>query len=420
MTPDLNPPQHDIDLLRRLGARVAEIADDPVNAERRDAWHRLDAGGDSRVMVLAESGGVKDERKPFAPALECEDEWARGVETGLRRAIWQFEELRDDHVVEPWINVGWKVEKSDYGVQAVTHRADVEFFGARRWDPPIVDIDRDFDKLTPRTFSVDREGTLAAKARMGAVLDGVLPVRIRSHYWWTMGLTMPIIDLIGLEGLMLAMYDNPAGLHRIMGFLRDDHLAFAQWLQDEGLLCLNNENDYIGSGSVGCTRALPAADRRDGDPVRMKDLWVLLESQETVNVGPAQFEEFVFPYQNRIAERFGRVYYGCCEPLHTRIDIVKRLPGLARVSVSPWADEPAMAEACGEELVYSRKPAPSLISTERFDEDALRADLRATLDAARGCRIELVMKDVHTLNNEPGRLARWVALAREVIDQATG
>ncbi len=39
-----------------------------------------------------------------------------------------------------------------------------------------------------------------------------------------------------------------------------------------------------------------------------------------------------------------------------------------------------------------------------------------TLTAARDCNVEIVMKDVHTLNDEPLRLGRWVALAREVCE----
>ncbi|OGV77224.1 MAG: hypothetical protein A3K19_07110 [Lentisphaerae bacterium RIFOXYB12_FULL_65_16] len=62
-----------------------------------------------------------------------------------------------------------------------------------------------------------------------------------------------------------------------------------------------------------------------------------------------------------------------------------------------------------------RKPNPTLISTSRFDEDQIRCDVRETLAATsrHGCRVELIMKDVHTLNSEPWRLARWVQLARE-------
>ena len=54
---------------------------------------------------------------------------------------------------------------------------------------------------------------------------------------------------------------------------------------------------------------------------------------------------------------------------------------------------------------------------ERFDEDAIREDLRKTLRIAAGCNVELIMKDVHTLAGHSERMARWVALAREVIDE---
>ena len=77
-----------------------------------------------------------------------------------------------------------------------------------------------------------------------------------------------------------------------------------------------------------------------------------------------------------------------------------------------------MAEACGRRYSYSRKPNPALISTERFDEDAIREDLRRTLRIAAGCNVEFIMKDVHTLAGHPERLARWVDLAREVIAES--
>jgi hypothetical protein len=40
-----------------------------------------------------------------------------------------------------------------------------------------------------------------------------------------------------------------------------------------------------------------------------------------------------------------------------------------------------------------------------------------TLRTARGCRVELIMKDVHTLHNDPSRLPRWVELARQTIEE---
>ncbi len=407
----------DRSVLQRLARRKLEMAQDPVNIERRERWLQLDRGGPCRPVVLAEHGGIRDPRVPVPPSLcECSDPWARDVEHGLRHEIYAFETLQDDHVVEAEIRLQWNIHVSGYGVAPVQHHAaGFEGMGARNWEPALCDLDADFGRLQPRTFTVDREATWQAKERLEAVFGDLMPVRIRGAFWWTFGMTITAIDLIGLENLMLAMYDNPAGLHRLMQFLQDDHLAFAQWAEREGLLTLNNTNDYIGSGSMGYTRDLPRDGLPTGAPARMRDLWLLLESQETVGVGPAQFDEFIFPYQARLARHFGKVYYGCCEPVHTRWRVLERMPNLARVSVSPWADEAFMADALGTRYVYSRKPNPAQISTGSFDEDAIRADLRRTLEAAHGCRLELIMKDVHTLNNEPGRLPRWVQLARETI-----
>jgi hypothetical protein len=91
------------------------------------------------------------------------------------------------------------------------------------------------------------------------------------------------------------------------------------------------------------------------------------------------------------------------------------MPGLRSVSIAPLCDQEAMGPALGARYVFSRKPNPTLVSTGRFDEELIRDDLRRTLRAARGCPLEIIMKDVHTLDDRPERLARWVALAREEI-----
>ncbi len=419
----------DLSILRSLTERKARAAGSAVNAERRSSWLKHNDLGRGRPMILAEHQGVMDETLPDS-VLECSDEWARGVERGLRSELYEHEVLQDDHVVEPWISCNWKVEATPYVDPAllsihVPTRDDGKI-GARSWDPPLRDLCSDFDKLHQRVFSVDRQTTLAEKARREAVFGDILPVRIRGTYWWTFGMTWTVIDLIGLENLMLFLYDDPEGLHRLMRFLRDDHAALASWLEKEGLLTLNNASDYTGSGSRGHTSALPApgftpcGEAAPFGPARTGDLWLLLESQETVGVGPDLFEQFIFPYQLDLASRFGLVYYGCCEPVHSRWHVLKRIPNLRSVSVSPWADEELMASELAGRYVYSRKPNPAQVSTGVFDEEAIRADIRKTLTVARDCDIEIVMKDVHTLAGHPERLARWVQLAREESDRLSG
>ncbi len=424
-----SPGAGDIGVLRALAARKARAAASAVNAERRARWLRHNGLGHTPPLVLAEISGVMDETVPET-SLQCADEWARGVERGLRAELYEHEVLKDDHVVEPWIACNWRVQATPYVDPSETSihvpRRDDRKLGARRWDPPLTDLARDFGKLRQRVFSVDREGTLAERDLLDEVFQGILPARIRGAHWWTFGMTWTVIDLIGLENLMLFMYDDPEGLHRLMRFLHDDHAAFASWLEREGLLTLNNGSDYTGSGSRGHCRELPApgfasaGPAAPSGPARTRDLWLLLESQETVGVGPRQFEEFIFPYQLDLAARFGLVYYGCCEPVHGRWDVLKRIPNLRSVSVSPWADEAVMAGALAGRYVYSRKPNPSQVSTGIFDESAIRSDLARTFTIAKDCDVEIIMKDVHTLRGHPGRLARWVQLAREESGKAFG
>ena len=125
------------------------------------------------------------------------------------------------------------------------------------------------------------------------------------------------------------------------------------------------------------------------------------------------FEEFVFPYQLPLLERFGLNCYGCCEPLDRRWHIVKRFPRLRRVSVSPWADRPYMAEMLGDRYILSMKPHPVDLAMASFDEEHVRSIVRRDLQATRCCRVEMIMKDNHTIGNDPRRVVRWVQIARE-------
>ncbi|MCP4645388.1 MAG: hypothetical protein GY851_33400 [bacterium] len=407
---------HDLDVLRALAERKRACADDPANAERRRLWYAHDAGHGERPMVLAE-GWVAFEDLPES-AVQCHEPWAQDLERQMRLELYNFDTLRDDHVIEPVVNVNWRVDVSGYGVESKTEYADRVSgnVSSRRWDPPLQSFPADLDKLRHRAYSVDRDSTFAWKAHLEHVFDGVLDVRIRGGFWWTTGMTITAIDLIGLQNMMLYMCTEPEGLHALMAFLRDDQLAYMDWLEAENLLTPNNENDYIGSGSIGYTRALPKG--AAGDPVRAADLWVLSESQETSEVGPDMFDEFVFQYQLPIIERFGACYYGCCEAVHLKWPIIQRAGNVRRVSISPWCDQEYMAEVLGRDVAFSRKPNPTLISTPHFDEDLIRADLRETVGIARDCNLELIMKDVHTLCGNPDRMPRWVQLAREAIDEA--
>ncbi len=129
------------------------------------------------------------------------------------------------------------------------------------------------------------------------------------------------------------------------------------------------------------------------------------------------FAQFVFPYQLPLLKRFGLNCYGCCEPLDVRWHIIRQIPRLRRVSVSSWADAKKMAAFLEDRYIFSWKPSPAPLARPQIDEKVVRTVLREVLASTRGCRLEIIMKDNHTLGNNPRNAVRWVEIAREEIER---
>lgn len=407
---------HDLKVLRSLGEWAAIEAGSARNREKIRAWYAHDAGtADRRVMILAETNNLLEERRPVMDTdVLCTDPWAREVEKQLRLRKFEVDVMQDDHVVSSHIEYAPFVQTSWFGVPMGRRYEAGGAAYSFHYVPPLKELDEaDFARLSHRTFTWDRDAEYSHRDRLEAVFTGLMPVRRRSSRWQlVMPLTSTALELVGLDQFMVLMYDNPQGLHRLMAFLRDDMIAFTHFLEDNELFDLNNEADYVGAGSMGYTRTLPA----DGmnTKVRAKDRWFTVESQESVGLGPRQYAEFVFPYLKELAAMYGRVYYGCCEPADPILDSLRTLPHLSRVSVSPWANEEKMGAFCREmNVAYSRKPTPNIISSPKFDEKAQRDHLAKTVAAARGCRLEIIQRDTYTTCNEPERFVRLVQIARE-------
>jgi hypothetical protein len=401
----------DREVLRRLAERVAEIAAEPEQAARREMWYAHNALKGGKPIVLAFPEGGWRELLP-EETLSCEDKVAREWEMELRQTIYTHERIRDDRVVERVFNIHYVATAVDWGV-TIEH-VKREQLGSYTWKPPLKELS-DIKKMRFRGPEVDVEETNRRAALAKEIFGDVLAVRIRGMFWWTLGMTWTAILLRGLERLMLDMYDNPEWLKELMTILRDGTMRELDYLEANGFLTLNNEGDYVGSGGFGYTKELPAAGYEGR--VRTKDMWGFAESQEFVSVSPEKFEEFAFEFQLPILERFGINCYGCCEPLHTRFQVVKRTPRLRRVSISAWCNLEIAARELEDKYIFSYKPNPAMLAGERFHEDEVRKALEDCLEAARGCKVEMIMKDTHTFRGEPRRIERWVEIAQEVAEK---
>jgi hypothetical protein len=401
--------QRDRLILRELAQQVAELAERPVEKEKRELWYRHNALESTRPLVFCDpENGWNEILTP--DTLQCEGGLARAWEWHLRREVFWGAHMRDDKVIEAVFNVGHVYTETDWGLRET--RIGGEGGGSWRWEAPLKTYD-DMDKLRFPQITVDYEATQELLQLAQETFGDILQVRLETVWWWSFGMTQTLVYLRGLEQIMYDMVDCPEGVHRLMAFLRDGHAARLDFLEKNGLLFLNNDGTYVGSGGFGWTHELPQPDF--SGHVRPIDMWGFAESQETVGISASMFEEFIFPYQLTLLERFGLNCYGCCEPLDSRWHVVKKFPRLRRVSMSPWANVEVMAERLGNRYIFSWKPHPGVLAADTFDEEFVRQTLRQGLNVLKknDCRVEIIMKDCHTIRHDPQRVTRWVQIAKE-------
>ena len=429
-------------ILRDLARQLQEIAARPIETEKRTLWTAHNDLKATRPVIFCDPENGWNEIITDDKIL-CSGTLAQDWEMTLRKEICWATEMKDDKVVDAVFNIPYTATESDWGM----HEQIIGGGGghAYRWDPPLKDY-ADIGKLKFPTISVDKEATQAMLDLAHEVFHPFLDVRPNHKWWWTLGMTWILVKLRGLDQLMYDMYDEPDELHKVMTILRDGTLAKLDFLEKNGLLSSNTGNNYVGSGGFGFTEQLPgalfssespiafnergplgASDKSDlpvasnknfmsGTPhqsVLLKNMWGFAESQETVGVSPEMFAEFVFPYQLPILERFGMNCYGCCEPVNARWKTLKTIPNLRRVSVSPWADVDAMAEALGDGYIFSSKPNPAYLAISEMDEAHARKSLRDLIRRTRDNHVEIIMKDNNTLGKNPNNAFNWCRIAKE-------
>lgn len=406
---DINPADQRI--LRDLAGQVADLAKLPVETEKRRLWKEHNALQPTRPVIFCDPEvGWGEIITP--DVLRCQNSLARQVEDYLRKIVFWGTQMLDDRPIDPYLALPPFGERPFWGLEEIKHGG--EDGGSYVWESP-VKSEADLPKLHFPQIKVDFKASQEFVDRMSAAFGDLLPVRSQYYWWWSLGMTETLAHLRGLAQMMYDMSDRPELIHSLMHLLSDGTLAMLDELQAKGLLSPNYDTSYVGSGGFGLINELPQADF--SGRVRTIDMWGFGESQETVGISPRMFEEFIFPYQLPILERFGLNCYGCCEPLDKRWHVVKQFPRLRRISVSPWANRAKMAEYLEDRYIYSLKPNPADLAMEYFDEYRIRAEIREDLLITRDCRVEVIMKDVTTLRHDPQRAIRWVKIVREEAER---
>ena len=408
---------HERSVLRDLARRVREIAELPVQQERRTLWKRHNALQPARPMILLFPEGGWVELLP-PDSLVCEDPEARGIERELRMRVYHHEHFVDDTVIEAEWKIPRAISSTGWGLQPARHEV-TESRGAWAFKPVLNSRD-DLDSLQIPRISHNQTESQRRLTRAEELFGDILGVRLSGVAHVSYHLMQQYTYLRGLEQMMVDMFEEPQLLHDTMEFFVRGHQEVLRQYQDLNLLELNNDSTYHSSGGVGYTDEIPLPGY-DPQRVEPSDMWASAESQELASVGPAQHEEFALQYERRLLDPFALNGYGCCEPLTDRIDLVLTVPGIRRLSISPWADFQVAAEQLGQDYILSWKPKPMHLVGE-FREPDVRAYIRTALETAleHHAVLEMILKDTHTCDHHPERFDRWSQIAREEVDRSAG
>lgn len=408
---------HDRTVLRHLAARKAKIAALPVQEENRKLWMRLNRLQPVKPLIWVNEVCWPEMDVEGELHLQTEDAFCRRLETELRRELYQWDHFRGDMVVENVMYCSIVIRDSGFGIAEESKKIYAyEGAVASRQFEPVIKEPEDIEKILMPELSVDWEATEKHYGAMVDLVGDILRVEKRGvpGRWFA-----PWDELIrwwGVEDAMMDLSVRPEMVHAAMDRLVTAYIRRLDQWEEMEVLALNNTPIRVGSGGYGCTDELPPGDF-DPQHIRAKDLWGCATAQIFSEVSPKMHEEFALQYERRWLDRFGLTYYGCCEPLHLKMDILKQVPNLRKISASPWADLIQMAAKTEGQYVISFKPNPAFLAEDTWDPDRVRAYLRRSLEKVRGCPVEVIQKDISTVRFKPQRLWEWADIAHEVTEE---
>lgn len=398
----------DISILRELAGKYMEISANGQD-EKRSLWRNLNSLKTSRPPIYVRAFAWNE-----MPQSEssCTDPFFRNFEYFLRGELFRST-FGDDYIFEPWINLNASYKSTGWGIAPKTNYAEEGIqLGAYKEEYPIKTAE-DMKKLRMPVHSIDEDKTAADFEKLDSAIGDIIKINVvrRPFYWiWSGDISTITGHLRGIENIMMDMMDNPEMLHSLLAFLRD------------GVLKTHTEAEQKGDLSLAdhYNQAMPySLELEDPDPafrnVSMKQLWHFAAAQEYTCVSPEMHEEFLLKYQMPIFEKYGLVAYGCCEDLTNKIGMLRKIPNLRRIAVSPFANLEKCAEQIGLDYVMSYRPSPADMVSYSFDTKRIKKILRRDLAICKGHHFDITLKDVETVEKDPHRIAEWVATVKDVL-----
>ena len=343
---------------------------------------------------------------------ECEDGGARGAEYFFRTAVYRRKHFRADTLFEPFWRVRMAIDSTGTGLRRdeTIVRTDDYNNIVSHGIHDVLEDEEALEQMHMPEFTLRPDRDEAAMNYYTDMLGDAMPVVLAGHDYLYFPPWDDIAFLRGVEPILMDMYDRPEYLHRIMEKFTAATVAKLDFVEKYSHVDPTSCN-------LHCTPGYISGLAEDG----WKATWFRGMAQMFSTVSPAMHEEFEINYIKPLAERFAYTYYGCCEPLDNKFDVITKISNLRKIGVSPWANEEILAERIGGNYVYARKPNPANVAI-RTDPDHIRRETETTVKLCLkyGCPCDIVLKDISTVSHRPENLIVWADTVSAVLDEYYG
>jgi hypothetical protein len=385
-------PDKDKEILRGLGRELAEASNDPVNEKRREIHRQIERREKTKPLIAIYQEPWNELNANGELDLFCTDNFCRGIEQGIRQTLYKWRNYPGDMTVSAVSGQPYCVSDTGFGISEkvdIVRTDDTNSVVSRHFHIQIKD-EADIAKIKKPIITHNEKQTEEEYQKRCEIFDGVLDVRKygTGSFWFA-----PWDDLVrwtGVQEVLTDLIARPKYVHKAIERLVDCWLARLDQYEEQNLL------------------SAPA-----------KQLTVTGAAQIFSEVSPAMHGEFALQYEARFYNRFGRTYYGCCEPLDDKVDIcAKYLPNLYKISMSPWVDFQKAVDNVGDRFIFAWKPNPAFLAYDQWDPDLVRRDIKEklTMASANGCIMEIHLKDISTVRYDPRRLTEWNNIAQECAE----
>ena len=404
--------EKDTGILRTLSEEYAHFAFDPKQKEVRALWKKLNALKMERPLLTIDQIPWNEMDIDGFLNLEIEDPYWRNVEWGLRTTIYKMRYMPADTCLTPYIclpkpihNTGWgvePVEKNHISLESGSTAPSREY--ANQFET----MD-DLEKIkTPvLTLNVQKEDEIRQQADL--IFPGIIDYRMTGLIMH-LGVWDWIAQWMGVENCYLMLMDEPEIMHAMMEKLTLGVIDMIGQMNRQKLF-------DIHSGTCHCSHTAMDDFPRDNAGEISKNAWAFGLAQLFTCVSPRITDEFEVQYMKRVFPHFGYIYYGCCDRLDDRMDVIRKLPNIKKLSMSPWNDRERFSETMPDHCVMSAKPNPAFLAMGTLDEPLIRRDIQKTIAAAKayGRNLEFLLKDISTVSHNPACLFRWQEIVMEEL-----